>query len=490
MKIKMFLPVVALLSLSLPAMTEASSFQSIGKTGMGGAGVAVTTDSFASYWNPAGLAFYDKTFNAKFNGGVGYNINSALAENADKLGKLDFKNPGDLNVSSASGTVAALKAAGEAVQFIGILKDIDNRGGAIVITPGGAFSLQYNNYGLGLFVTSEMDVYVNNVDNINIMPADSCTGLATFASSIGAGAYTSRPTNKIFSDAQYGSILLAFSGNATVVNALESQLAASNKAGLPTDQLAQALIDLGKSLGGVNTSIDNNNTSLAVKGLLLSEVPFAYGYKFDLKNFGQLGVGGAFKVIMGTVYGSILSIQESKGSDNIVKKMNDTKSNSTSVGLDLGVAWRKELPAVGQFNAGFVAKNLNSPEFDNPTGFTGKTKVEPQVRMGVAIVPFSWLTIAADLDVTKNKTLAKDNEIQNLAAGIELKPLSFFAFRTGMYSNIAESSSGAVGTFGLSLGPKWLRLDVDGAVATKSAKYKDKSIPREASVEFGLSSMF
>lgn len=487
---KKIMAVAALLGLSLPMITEAASFQALGKTGMGGAGVAVTTDSFASYWNPAGLAFYDKPFNAKFNGGVGLNINSALAENTDKLNKLDFNNLGDLNVSSASGAAASLKAAGEAVQFIGILKDIDNRGGAVAITPGGAFSLQYNNYGLGVFVTSEMDVYVNKVDTINIMPADSGTGISTFAANIGASAYSSRPAGKLFSDAQYASILAAFKSNAAVVNALESQLAASNKAGLQTEQLAQALIDLGKSLGGVNTSIDNNTTSLAVKGLQLSEVPFAYGYKFDLKDFGQLGVGGALKVMMGTVYGSILSIQESKGSDNIVKKMNDTKESTTAVGLDFGVAWRKELPAVGQFNAGLVAKNLNSPEFDNPKVFAGKTKVEPQVRMGFAVDPLSWLTIAADVDLTKNKTLAKNNEIQNLGAGIELKPLNFIAFRAGMYSNIAESSSGAVGTFGLSLGPKWLRLDVDGAVATKSAKFDDKSYPREASIEFGLSSMF
>lgn len=474
----------AFLCLSLPVAANAASFQPLGKTGMGGAGVAVTTDSFASYWNPAGLAFYNKSFSAKFNGGVGININSALAENMDKLGKLDFNNLNGLNVNSNPN---ALKAAGEAVQFIGILKDIDSRGGTLAVAPGGALAFQYSNYGLGAFVSSEMDVYINKVDTVNVLPANNATTLPQFATSIGAVAGRQTP---VFSPSQYSAILAAFAGNTAVVDTLERQLAASNKSGLPTEQLAQALIDLGGSFGGASTSISNNSTSLAVRGLLLAEVPFAYGYKFDLKEFGQLGVGGAVKVMMGTAYGSIISIQEAKGSNNIVKKITDSKADSTTVGVDLGVAWRKELPVVGPFNAGLVVKNLNSPEFDNSTGFTGKTKVEPQVRVGVALDPFSWLTVAADMDMTKNKTLAKGNDSQNFGFGAELKPFSFLAIRGGMYTNVAESSVGPVGTFGLSLGPNWLRLDLDGAAAFKSATFDNKSYPREAKVEFGLSTMF
>ncbi|GAC1471234.1 MAG: hypothetical protein PVSMB11_07010 [Desulfuromonadaceae bacterium] len=475
----------ALFCLSLPVAANAASFQPLGKTGMGGAGVAVTTDSFASYWNPAGLAFYDKTFSAKFNGGVGININSALAENTDKLGKLDFNNLNDLNVSTNPN---AIKAAGEAVQFIGILKDIENRGGTLTVNPGGALAFQYRNYGLGAFASSEMDVYVNKVDTVNILPANNNTTLPQFATNI--GATTGRPATVVFSTAQYNTIVAAFSGNIAVVDTLERQLAASNKAGLPTEQLAQALIDLGKSFGGTNASINNNTTSLAAKGLLLTEVPIAYGYKLDLKEFGQLGVGGAVKVMMGKVYGRIITIQEAKGSNNIVKKITDSQTDSTTVGLDLGISWRKELPLVGQFNAGLVAKNLNSPEFDNPTDFPGKTKVEPQFRMGVAVDPFTWLTVAADMDITKNKSLAPGNESQNFGFGAELKPFSFVALRGGMYTNIADSSAGPVGTFGLSLGPNWLRLDLDGAVAFKSATFDNKSYPREAKVGFGLSTMF
>ena len=42
----------------LPGQALAVEFVTVGPraAGMGGAGVAVTTDAYASYWNPAGLA--------------------------------------------------------------------------------------------------------------------------------------------------------------------------------------------------------------------------------------------------------------------------------------------------------------------------------------------------------------------------------------------------------------------------------------------------
>ena len=484
---KKMMTAVALLGLSLPVMANAASFQPLGKTGMGGAGVAVTTDAFASYWNPAGLAFYEKSFSAKFNGGVGININSALAENTDRLSKLDFNSLNGLNASSASNSTDALKSASEATQFIGILKDIDSKGGMLTFSPGGALAFQYNNFGLGAFASSEMNIYVNNVDTLNILPANNNTTIPQFASSL--GATTGRPATVLFSTSQYASIVSAFGGNNAVVDTLERQLASSNKSGLPTDQLAQALVDLGNSFGGTGASIDNNTTSLAVKGMLLNEVPIAYGYKFDFKKYGQLGVGGAVKVMMGTVYGSIIKIEDAKGSSNIVKKITDTRTDSTAVGVDLGVAWRKELPLIGQFNAGLVGKNLNSPEFDNPTGFAGKTKVEPQVRFGVACDPTTWLTIAADMDMTKNKTLAEGRDSQNIGGGLEAHA-SWIALRLGAFKNLAETDGKPVLTGGLSLGPQWMRFDIDAAVATATGIYDNKSYPREAKVEFGLSTMF
>ena len=81
---------IVLLGLSLPVMAQAAEFQTPGALGMGRAGVARTTDAYATFINPAGLAFYDKAFNMKLGAGLGVSISSSLADNFDKVGKLDL----------------------------------------------------------------------------------------------------------------------------------------------------------------------------------------------------------------------------------------------------------------------------------------------------------------------------------------------------------------------------------------------------------------
>ena len=50
--------VAILVGLMIPAQAMALEFVTVGPRamGMGGAGVAITTDALATYWNPAGLA--------------------------------------------------------------------------------------------------------------------------------------------------------------------------------------------------------------------------------------------------------------------------------------------------------------------------------------------------------------------------------------------------------------------------------------------------
>jgi hypothetical protein len=66
----------------------------------------------------------------------------------------------------------------------------------------------------------------------------------------------------------------------------------------------------------------------------------------------------------------------------------------------------------------------------------------------------------------------------------------WLALRAGAYKNIGETGTKPVITAGLSLGPKWMRLDVNGAFATEKGTYDNKSYPDEAKVEFALSTAF
>ena len=111
-------------------------------------------------------------------------------------------------------------------------------------------------------------------------------------------------------------------------------------------------------------------------------------------------------------------------------------------------------------------------------------KLKPQVRLGVALDPLSWLTIASDLDLTENDTVLStlDYKSRTLGAGLEMH-LSWLKLRGGMYKNLANSETGPVATAGLTIGIPWVILEVDGAYGLDKAKYKEKDYPKEAKVQ-------
>lgn len=495
----------AVCCLLLPVAAGATEFQPLGALGIGGAGVARTSDAYATYWNPAGLAFYEKPFSAKLNAGAGINISSSLAENVDKLGKMDINDLADLTFATG-GTLnipANLSVSAQAVEFVGVVNDLKNNGGTLTATPGGVLAFQYRNFGVGAFVTSELASFsVSDTANVRLGDQANST-LANFATGIGATVGT--PAGTLFNAAQRSQIEAAFfnGGNngitaaqaTAIVNTLEGQLqsGSGNRSGQTSQQLADAMIKVGQSFSNNQGSIADNRSTIELRSIVMADFPIAYGHQFDLGAFGKLGLGAAFKVIRGTVFSSSEQVVKLSNSSDIIKRATDNKADSVNFGVDLGALWR----FADMLNVGIVAKNLNSPEFDAP-GFPsvlgtqpdGKFRVDPQVRMGVAVEPLPWLTVAADCDLSKNSTTLVTRKSQNLGGGIDLHPVNWFALRLGGYTNLADSSTGPVGTFGFSFGPKWLRLDLDGAASFDTARYKDSTYPREARLEFAMSTMF
>lgn len=501
------------LVLALPLSAGAMEFQTPGALGMGRAGVARTTDAYATFINPAGLAFHEKAFSTTLDVGVGLSVTSSLADNADKIGKLDLGN----NSMSFSNTATAAEVAAattKAAQFAGILKDIDQRGGDFALNADLSLGFQFRSYGLGILGTLETGVGFDKgkIDLVNVRPGDSdSNGTTTYAptvsqlaTQIGATPGSSNGTATYFSQAEYDKLVNALSAaGATslqqakdLASKLEVELKKNgvNTSGLTPDQIAQGLQVIAPTLAATGGTIDNNTTTVMLRGIAVAEVPLAYGYKFDLGNFGKLGIGGAAKIMRGTVYSSDVKVKQLEDSKDTIDKVKDNHAETTTFGLDLGALWRLEdVRYIGPVNVGLAMKNLNSPEFDGPVGF-GKVKIEPQVRIGVALEPLSWLSIAADMDVTKNKLIVPGKESQLIGAGIEAHFDHWYALwlalRAGAYKNIAETGSKPVITGGLSIGPNWLRLDVNGAVATEKGTYDNKSVPLEGKVEFALSTAF
>lgn len=495
------------LALALPVGAGAMEFQTPGALGMGRAGVARTTDAYATFTNPAGLAFHEKAFSMRLGGDVGVYVTSTLAGNLDKVGKLGL-NGSNMTYGSGATTDQVAAATTKAAQFAGVLDDLKVNKGNVALNVDLSLAFQFQSFGLGIFGTSELGAGVGTVDTTNIRAGNSTTAtttVATLATDIGvvAGSSNTRTADYYFSDTQFTNVVNALvAAGATnqqakdLANTLETKLKANgvNVSGLTPDQIAQGLVTIAPSMGTTAGTIDQNNSSVLLRGIAIAEVPLAYGHKFDLGNYGKLGVGGAAKVMRGTVYSSDVKVMQIKDSKDATTKVKDNHHESTQLGLDLGALWRLEdVKYVGPVNVGLALRNINSPAFEGPVGYD-KVKAEPQARLGLGLDPLSWLSLAADLDLTKNKTVLPGRESQIFGGGLEAHfdywYALYLAIRAGAYKDIAQTGSKPVITAGLSLGPKWLRLDINGAVATATGTYDNKSYPNEAKVEFGLSTAF
>ena len=320
--------------------------------GMGGAGVAVTTDAYATYWNPAGLAMV-KSAEVRIQGTAQVTGRQGIIGALQDL--QDF-NPNDLS-------------AGNQARAQGIANQI-NRPGATISGLGAG----------GLYVKGH---FGEHAFGFNI------SDVAT------SGAFVTSPFT------------------------------------------------------AVGTTITGQ---MALRGLEARQAAFSYAYAFADKTF-SLGVTG--KVIQGAAYNGSVNLQG--GNDpNLLDNFGQAKI-STSYGIDVGAMYRPS----SWLRFGVIGKDLNQPVFDAPGGL--QYKLTPQVRGGVAVNPWSTMTITADMDITSNQTLVPGLKSQMLSLGMEQTILSeFLSFRVGTYKNVQDAGSIFVPTAGLGLRIFSFRLDLAG----------------------------
>lgn len=347
------------LFLCLPAVPAAAvEFVVVGPraAGMGGAGVAVTTDAYATYWNPAGLAM-SKSLDVRIQG---------TTQVTDRLGiakALDDLNDFNTNDTSAANQASAQNIANEI-----------NRAGATISALGSA----------GLYVKGH---FGEHAFGFNV------SDVAT------SGAFVSTP------------LQVTTSGGQT-----------------------------------------NISGQMALRGLEARQVAFSYAYAFADKRF-SVGVTG--KVIQGAAYNTTTTLQG--GLDPNLLDNFGKADISTSYGVDLGAMYRPS----SWLKFGVVAKDINQPTFNAPGGL--EYKLTPQVRGGMAVNPWSTMTISADMDITSNQTLIPGLKSQVLSLGMEQTVLSeFLSFRVGTYKNVQDAGSIFTPTAGIGMRMYAFRLDLGG----------------------------
>ncbi len=343
-------------ALLLPTIGSAVEFVIVGPraVGMGGAGVAVTTDSLATYWNPAGLAVKET---------VDIRI-QVSGQGIDRLGIRETLE--DIDDIDDTDTSTANQAR---------LQDLlDDLNGASLSALAAA----------GLYVKGH---WGDHVFGMNI--SDVGTG----------GSFNSTPLTAVVAGSQ-----LDITGELQV-NFLEAR------------QLA-----------------------------------LSYAYAFWEKKI-SLGVTG--KIIKGVAYSRGVDVDDSEDSFDISDELKDAEK-SYEFGIDIGAL----IHPISWFKAGIVGKDLNKPSFKAPGG--GKFKLRPQVRGGVAFIPFSATIITFDADLTKNKTLVPGIRSRVLSLGIEQGLLNIFFLRAGALKNVEDAKTRATPTAGLGIHLGAFHFDIGG----------------------------
>jgi len=353
--------VAALMVLALPTQVCAVEFVTVGPRamGMGGAGVAVTTDALATYWNPAGLAM-TQTVDIRILGGAQVIDRLGIADAVHDLEKFNTSDTSQANLAKAQDIAARI-----------------NKPGATVSLNGSA----------GLYFKGHLG---EHAFGFNV--SDVATG----------GAFVSTPL-----------------------------------------QATQP--------GGVNTPISIAG-QMALRGLEARQLAFSYAYAFSDKTF-SIGVTG--KIIQGASYNGSTAL--TGGTDVSVTDNFGKSTLSTAFGIDVGAIYRPS----SWLRFAVVAKDINQPTFNAAGG--GELKLEPQIRGGMAINPYSSLTLTADVDATANKTFVPGVKSQVLSLGAEQTILSeFLSFRVGGFKNMQDANTPFTPTAGLGLRVYALRVDVGG----------------------------
>ncbi|MDP3291914.1 MAG: conjugal transfer protein TraF [Sulfuricurvum sp.] len=374
-----------------------------------------------------------------------YNNPALLANNPEKFslhigGGIGLKDTGagkavsdlsDLDFSGVSHIVdgTANTASAEDIATLIHAKNIivGMHGKGFQLNPTADFGLSFGSFGTGLFVTSDIGA-IANVDQ---------THTALIFAGTAAGSYY---------DISSGT---AVASDLTTYNATSLQYA-----------------------------IDNDLTNLDVLGLAVAEVPLAYGHAFDV-GFGTVGVGGSLKLMSGKTFYKSIALDEENSFDNI----DQNSVTSSTFGIDLGTTFKPK--AVESLTLALVGKNLNSPEFD---AFGGrKYEIEPSFRAGGAYKLTDIVEFALDADLTTNKGLT-GYDTRYIGGGVNVD-LSALEVNVGLMKNTASNDeAGVIYTAGIATGPDWLHFELSAQMASKTGEVEGTSYPKQALVNFAISS--
>lgn len=463
--------------------------------GMGGTGVACVNDVQAQYYNPAAFGFfkyggtddtqvavdnqnlYEKDWGLGIDVGVGARIHEQFAEYADNLKRIY---DGGVVQRIQSGTAITTADVKDFTIFSDALTHLADPGEALSVDMNAGFGLRIGHFCLGARALSQMSAKVYSIDWAFSGGSGAQIEAALDAANTAAAPPGGYSIHVLTAGQQASLTTLGLS--TTSITQLDYL---ANQAGVTSAEI-QSTVDLmtevNTALGGTTggSSITANTTSARLYGVAIGEVPLTYGYAIN----DYVSVGGSLKLMLGRVYGSDVLIFDNDASE-ILSDAKEHYESTTTWGVDLGIMARMNM-----LQGGLNVRNLNAPKFHGPTVqnllSSGATRTvtyddytaSPSVSTGIAFIPWHNFTLAADMDITSNKTTLNDYKTRNLGLGTELN-LWVVAFRAGLMKNLAESDIGMIYTAGFGLNVWAFRIDAAAAMAKEKTTFDGKEYPKE-----------
>jgi len=508
------LAVAASLVVILVRVSMASSFKILGTRplGMGGAFVAVSEDAIAQYWNPAGFAL-QKGLDIQIPIGVSMETTEGLIKEVDDLGNM-AETVQEIMETQESGGPFDPDLIEAFTSAINELDDLNKSGLGLVLDINLGGIVRFRNLGVGVINITELgtDPYLDLVniglgvstgtvtDALNALCVDVDLDLTNGDGPGGLWDLTS--SQQSIAD----SLAVSLSGVGTPNKPgwnnqaiAEELVVAGVLAGLTDAEIETVVgtiadgLELWAPLGGVGFS--ENDTNIRFNGITLFEAPVTYARELPwVKN---LYVGGNVKLMYGTVaYAQFDVFSGEDLTQGLYENYKDYTKTSTTIGVDIGALY--DLKESLGLRFGMVIRNLNYPSFSQPQkakeAGLDEYVIEPQVRVGAAYWPLSFITLSADLDITNNKTVLPGYQSRMFGLGAEVNILNRswlnLALRGGFMDNLSESY-GSMFTAGLGLNLFHLNLDFAGAISTESTSIGGgNKFPTSAFGSFGLSLNF
>lgn len=464
--------------------------------GMAGANVASTSDTSAQYYNPAAFGFFGcrdskgnklacdnndigrKNWGMDLSATAGYKMHNDFGIYLDDLADIDH----DLLSSAGINTENDLR---NLISLVRNLDGLDQPGNAVTANVNAGLGVRFGNFAIGGRAYAQANGQVLDIDQTNL----GISGGGNLNTQIETIALTGTLDGiQLFSPTQVDQLRAAGLSDA----AIERLDFLARSEGVTTTQI-QGTTDLLSTLATQSLTgggaLEDNTTTVALRGFAVAEIPLSYGRALN----DHWSVGANLKLMRGRVYATDIVVFNQDSGD-VLAEADEDFEESNNVGLDVGILGRYQM-----VNLGVVGRNLNAPSFDGfskqkllTTGVlrtieADSVTLDPQVTVGVALIPTETLTLETNYDLTKNKTVFPDYHTQNLSFGLEWDAGRILALRAGAYKNLAEKDIDWVYTAGIGLNLWGARFDLAGAMSEQKTSFDGDDVPNEAQLSAQLS---